>query len=74
MTTLPDDLEQALTALCARRGVDRDTAVRSILQEWMRTHGFLDGDVESEEAAAEPRKPDPDFVQYPGYFEGRGSL
>lgn len=74
MTSFPDDLEQALQALCARRGIDRETAIRSILREWMRTHGFLDGGDEGEAVPSEPRKPDPEVVQYPSYFEGSGSL
>ncbi|PYE24541.1 hypothetical protein C8J38_105145 [Rhizobium sp. PP-WC-2G-219] len=75
MTTLPTDLETALAAHARQQNISRDEAVRRILREWMRTHGFLADEEEGETPPSPtPGKPDPEFVQYPGYFKGEGSL
>lgn len=75
MTTLPDDLETALADHSRQQNISRDEAIRRIVREWMRTHGFLeDKDEEGASASPPPGKPDPEFVQYPGYFKGEGSL
>lgn len=75
MTTLPDDLETALAAHARQQNISPDEAVRRILREWMRTHGFLAEDEDGETPHTPvPAKPDPEYVQYPGYFKGEGSL
>ncbi|KQR75918.1 hypothetical protein ASG03_19930 [Rhizobium sp. Leaf341] len=72
MTNFPDDLEAALTTHARQQNISRDEAIQRIVREWMRTHGFLDN--MDEAAPPVPGKPDPEFVQYPGYFKGDGSL
>lgn len=75
MTTLPDDLERAIEAHARQQNIGRDEAIQRILREWMGTHGFLaDADEVDTPTATTPGKPDPEFVQYPGYFKGEGSL
>jgi hypothetical protein len=81
MTIFPTDLEAALTAHASQQAISRDDALERIVREWMRTHGFL-GDAgaaagrtqTAEPKSPNPAKPDPEFVQYPGYFKGDGSL
>jgi hypothetical protein len=74
MTTLPPDLEAALSALTTQQGISSDEAIQRILREWLRTHGFLPEGEADAAPEPEPGKPDPEFVQYPGYFKGTGSL
>ncbi|KQS64652.1 hypothetical protein ASG39_11990 [Rhizobium sp. Leaf371] len=75
MTNFPDDLEAALSAHARQQNISRDEAIRRIVREWMRTHGFLaETDEDETPASHAPGKPDPEFVQYPGYFKGDGSL
>ena len=75
MMSLPQDLEQALAHVMAQEGLSRDEAVIALLRSGIeaRNQAGSSGDALRDESAA-PTRPDPELVQYPGYFKGEGSL
>ncbi|OLP61034.1 hypothetical protein BJF93_02955 [Xaviernesmea oryzae] len=75
MTNLPDDVEDALESFMAQEGLSREEALGRILRDWFSRRSAADpGDAAAADSKGAPDRPNPDFVQYPGYFKGDGSL
>lgn len=53
------------------RNLSREAATIEILRLWLSVHGYFGG---PDEDATPLGGLDPEQVQYPGYFKGKGSL
>lgn len=63
MTTLPEDIDDALARYMADHGLGRDAAVSKILAEWLGAHDYLvnAGTVEPDDTQQ--------TVQYPEFMD-----
>ncbi|MDO9416397.1 hypothetical protein [Pararhizobium sp.] len=64
-------LEAALERFMDERNLSREAATIEILRLWLSVHGYFGG---PDEDATPLGGLDPEQVQYPGYFKGKGSL
>ncbi|OLP53549.1 hypothetical protein BJF92_05130 [Rhizobium rhizosphaerae] len=76
MTSLPQDLEEALGLFMAQQGLSRDEALSALLRAGLASHRQAEPVASPPPAddQADPSQPDPERVQYPGYFKGEGRL
>jgi len=76
MTPLLKDIEPALSAFMTERAMGRDDAIHHILRRWLEDNGYFrtEGNDAGGPAKPDAGQPDPEYVQYPGYFKDGGSL